>query len=81
MISIGYTLGITKWKRYLELLIFNMGSYIAIVVGTMSLNVTLTDRIKFIILFVIIELIIEMIYVYRFEKTSIISCLKGEKIE
>lgn len=80
-ISIGYTLGITKWKRYLELLIFNIGSYIAIFVGSMSLNVTLTDRIKFIILFVMIELIIEVVYVYRFEKTSIISCLKGEKVE
>lgn len=79
-ISIGYTLGINKCKRYLEIFAFNIGSYIAIYIGSISFEIAMVDKIKFMSLFAFIEILIEIMFIHYFEKTRIVSCIKGEKI-
>lgn len=79
-ISIGYTLGINKCKRYLEIFAFNIGSYVAIYIGSISFEIAMVDKIKFMSLFAFIEILIEIMFIHYFEKTRIASCIKGEKI-
>lgn len=79
-ISIGYTLGINKCKRYLEIFVFNIGSYVAIYIGSISFEIAMVDKIKFMSLFAFIEILIEIMFIHYFEKTRIVSCIKGEKI-
>lgn len=79
LIAISYTLGKSKLKRYLELLIINSLSYIAIFIASLKLNVLRTDTIKFILIFIVFELIIELTYINYFEKKKMISLLKGEQ--
>ena len=79
-LSVGYMLGISKYKRYLEIFIFNVGSYIAIFVGSRLFDLTMSDRINFILFFGCTEILIELFMIHRFETKKIISSLKGERV-
>lgn len=78
-IAVGYTLGHSIMKRYLDLFITNIVSYIGIFIAGLKLDVSYHNCIIFVLGLVTIEIMVEICYIKYHENKKIVSWLKGEK--
>lgn len=74
-----YTLGVSKFNRYKDLLLQNMSLYLLIcILSILIVGNSLNDTLLFVGIFMTIEFVIQVLLLIVFEKKNINNILKGE---